>query len=158
MWKICFDIEHYFVSGPPLPPTGYHRQEGHNSDNPRKTPHSATCSDSDLHEDKKLCKICWERPVEITLSPCGHLVLCEPCSRNVTQCPICRKEVVSSLRTYFYGNWMRGIAPTLFVEILCGQIFALLIYFCAPSSKFQNFGSSFCSVSRKYSQRKMREN
>ena len=55
-------------------------------------------------DDTRNCKICMDAAVEVTFVPCGHLVVCQSCSHGLSMCPICRKDVTESLRTYFYGN------------------------------------------------------
>ncbi|XP_077976844.1 baculoviral IAP repeat-containing protein 7-like [Glandiceps talaboti] len=50
--------------------------------------------------DQKTCKVCMDREVNMLFQPCGHLVTCEVCSAALRQCPICRKTIRSSIRTY----------------------------------------------------------
>mmetsp|Transcript_19615 Transcript_19615/g.27378 ORF Transcript_19615/g.27378 Transcript_19615/m.27378 type:complete len:533 (-) Transcript_19615:20-1618(-) len=40
-------------------------------------------------DDKELCKICYEREMNCTLVPCGHMV-CMQCSGRIKRCPHCR--------------------------------------------------------------------
>ncbi|XP_053404765.1 uncharacterized protein LOC123553796 isoform X2 [Mercenaria mercenaria] len=51
-------------------------------------------------KDQRLCKICMELDIEITFTPCGHFISCEPCGKPLKQCPICRQSVKSYLKTY----------------------------------------------------------
>lgn len=51
-------------------------------------------------KDKILCKVCMERDVEITFIPCGHLCVCEKCSRHVKKCPMCRNHIRGLVKTY----------------------------------------------------------
>ena len=50
------------------------------------------------------CKICEDNPVTITFVPCGHLVVCESCALGLLMCPMCRKGIRKTIRTFFYGN------------------------------------------------------
>ena len=50
------------------------------------------------------CKICEDNPVTITFVPCGHLVVCESCALGLLMCPMCRKGIDKTIRTFFYGN------------------------------------------------------
>lgn len=52
------------------------------------------------NDDRTLCKICLDREVEVTFLPCGHLVCCAECSKHVQQCPVCRRIVKASMRTF----------------------------------------------------------
>ena len=42
-------------------------------------------------EDSRLCVICLDRPRQVALQPCSHLVACETCSPRLTRCPICQE-------------------------------------------------------------------
>lgn len=50
------------------------------------------------------CKICYERPIGVTLFPCRHTLLCEPCAqRQVIEkkgCPICRAPICYAGKIY----------------------------------------------------------
>lgn len=46
------------------------------------------------------CVICLTRPAIMAVDPCGHLSMCEMCSRRVWQCPMCRSPIVKTLRVY----------------------------------------------------------
>jgi len=52
----------------------------------------------------RFCKICEENPVTITFVPCGHLVVCESCALGLLMCPMCRKGISKTIRTFFFGN------------------------------------------------------
>jgi len=54
--------------------------------------------------DRQSCKICMDNDVEVTFVPCGHLVVCESCALGMKLCPICRLEIVNTVRTYYFGN------------------------------------------------------
>ena len=44
-----------------------------------------------------LCTMCYENPIQVNLSPCGHRCLCSECYKrekeNLEKCPICNKEI-----------------------------------------------------------------
>ena len=46
-----------------------------------------------------LCKICCEKSLNITFS-CGHLYMCEDCSKRTSNCPICKKKLESPLKIF----------------------------------------------------------
>ncbi|KAK3283237.1 hypothetical protein CYMTET_9058 [Cymbomonas tetramitiformis] len=45
------------------------------------------------------CPICLDRERNTVLIPCGHLT-CTLCSHQITQCPICRKDIHRSTHVY----------------------------------------------------------
>ncbi|KAL4232792.1 E3 ubiquitin-protein ligase mib2 [Mactra antiquata] len=51
-------------------------------------------------KDMQTCKICMEREVNTTLLPCGHLVSCEECAKKLKECPICKKKIVGTIKTF----------------------------------------------------------
>ncbi|XP_055959448.1 baculoviral IAP repeat-containing protein 7-B-like isoform X2 [Patella vulgata] len=51
-------------------------------------------------KERRICKICMDAQSNIVLLPCGHLVACELCAPALTKCPLCRKAVRGSLKTY----------------------------------------------------------
>jgi hypothetical protein len=47
------------------------------------------------------CKICFERPIDMVILPCGHLVVCANCADTVKDlCPLCRQPITSVVKTY----------------------------------------------------------
>ncbi|KAL4719678.1 hypothetical protein ACJJTC_002999 [Scirpophaga incertulas] len=53
---------------------------------------------ADLEEIEKVlyletatkCMVCEEQPRAVTLAPCNHYVLCEPCAATASECPYCQ--------------------------------------------------------------------
>lgn len=39
------------------------------------------------------CAICFERPQDTRLEPCGHTDFCRPCVEGLQICPLCRKPI-----------------------------------------------------------------
>ncbi|ACI28829.1 agip128 [Agrotis ipsilon multiple nucleopolyhedrovirus] len=54
------------------------------------------------HDDKLLCKICFENTRNVCFMPCGHVVCCRNCSMSVDRCPLCRDEF-KSIQKLFYA-------------------------------------------------------
>lgn len=52
-------------------------------------------------ESERLCRICWDGDAEAAFYDCGHVVACLPCAREVQNCPVCRRRVLSSMKLYY---------------------------------------------------------
>ena len=52
------------------------------------------------NEEQKLCKICMDDVICMVFFPCGHLISCTNCASSLKICPICRKLIEGSLKTY----------------------------------------------------------
>ncbi|NXC29572.1 BIR7B protein, partial [Campylorhamphus procurvoides] len=51
-------------------------------------------------QEEKMCKVCLDRDVSVVFVPCGHLVACRQCARNLRLCPICRAVIQERVRTF----------------------------------------------------------
>ncbi|KXS13956.1 hypothetical protein M427DRAFT_57967 [Gonapodya prolifera JEL478] len=51
------------------------------------------------------CVVCFDRPKQAVLVPCGHIALCTLCATNLhykrEKCPICRKYINQVVRTFY---------------------------------------------------------
>ena len=47
------------------------------------------------------CKICLVQDIEVVFLPCGHQLSCIRCAKQFNTCPVCRRVITSTLRTYF---------------------------------------------------------
>lgn len=52
-------------------------------------------------EAERLCRICWDGEAEAAFYDCGHVVACLTCAREVQNCPVCRKRVLSAMKLYY---------------------------------------------------------
>lgn len=46
------------------------------------------------------CVVCMDAPLQVVLIPCGHLCVCENCSRQIFVCPMCRRNVDDVVKVY----------------------------------------------------------
>ena len=51
-------------------------------------------------EMKKLCSVCLENEKCILLMPCNHVCLCEPCSGQLNDCPVCLTKTTNKVKIY----------------------------------------------------------
>jgi len=56
--------------------------------------------DKPCDKDARLCKICYSREVRIVFMPCGHLLACAECAKNMKICGVCRKNVELTVQVY----------------------------------------------------------
>ena len=64
--------------------------------NPLQLPPSMALNNAD-----NTCVICMDAPLEVVLIPCGHMCICESCSRQIVVCPMCRKTVEDTVKVFF---------------------------------------------------------
>jgi hypothetical protein len=66
-------------------------------------PESLESQTSDLSptENRLLCKICLDREIGVVFLPCGHQLACTQCAACISDCPICRKIIRGTVRTFF---------------------------------------------------------
>ncbi|KAJ4909721.1 Transmembrane Fragile-X-F-associated protein [Raphanus sativus] len=51
-------------------------------------------------QEKNLCKVCFQDPVNVVLFPCRHYVLCSTCCKKCTTCPMCRVLIKHRVPVY----------------------------------------------------------
>jgi len=51
-------------------------------------------------QEQKLCKICMDAEINTVFLPCGHLVACLTCTKDIKQCPVCRQEIAQTVRIF----------------------------------------------------------
>ena len=51
-------------------------------------------------DESLMCKICMEREINCVLLECGHMISCIDCSKQFSDCPICRRNVIRRVRTF----------------------------------------------------------
>lgn len=44
-------------------------------------------------EGESTCVICLENKVNVTITDCKHACMCSGCSKEITECPMCRKKI-----------------------------------------------------------------
>ena len=51
--------------------------------------------------EKERCVVCFGRTKrEHLLVPCGHTQICHECSKKVTKCPLCQKDIANVIKIY----------------------------------------------------------
>jgi len=53
--------------------------------------------------EQEQCIICYDRRIDAVLLECGHLAVCVTCTKNLRECPICRR-LVSRVVQIFHVN------------------------------------------------------
>ncbi|EFN70605.1 Apoptosis inhibitor IAP [Camponotus floridanus] len=59
----------------------------------------ASC-DKPVDKDARMCKICYSRELRMVFMPCGHLLACAECAKNMKICGVCRKPVKITVQAY----------------------------------------------------------
>lgn len=77
----------------------YHTYPSTESSTP-STPSDETFHSLNIDEDDKICIICFDKPKEYAIIPCGHLCTCAGCSEKLRNCPVCRRPKQSVIRIY----------------------------------------------------------
>ncbi|KAK3415729.1 E3 ubiquitin-protein ligase SP1 [Eucalyptus grandis] len=47
-----------------------------------------------------LCVICLEQEYNSVFVPCGHMCCCTTCSLQLTNCPLCRRQIEQAVKTF----------------------------------------------------------
>lgn len=53
---------------------------------------------------ESLCRVCYDRPINVVLVPCGHFDVCASCAERCKDCPICRRPIRGTVRILKYSN------------------------------------------------------
>jgi hypothetical protein len=61
-----------------------------------KFTYSGTITD----QDKNLCRICYDQPINCAFYDCGHTAVCRQCAENCKECPMCRRQIMARLQLY----------------------------------------------------------
>ncbi|KAK6987141.1 Baculoviral IAP repeat-containing protein 7-B [Biomphalaria glabrata] len=51
-------------------------------------------------KDQLLCKMCHKSEIKDVFLPCGELYACSDCSKLVTHCPSCKKQILATVTVY----------------------------------------------------------
>jgi hypothetical protein len=57
-------------------------------------------NEKDVENPKNECTICLCRETKVLLSPCNHLCVCYKCSKDLKECPKCRRSIVNKVKVY----------------------------------------------------------
>eukprot|EP00002_Diphylleia_rotans_P035037 TRINITY_DN7596_c0_g1_i2.p1 TRINITY_DN7596_c0_g1~~TRINITY_DN7596_c0_g1_i2.p1 ORF type:complete len:258 (+),score=58.08 TRINITY_DN7596_c0_g1_i2:725-1498(+) len=77
---------------PTTPPSALSAAHGSNDGElaAREEDHDEQNDDSPFAKD---CRICWDGRASEIFLPCGHVIACFQCSRRISECPLCRKQI-----------------------------------------------------------------
>lgn len=53
------------------------------------------------HTVNLTCQVCFLEKSNIVFNPCGHLFSCSLCSSELTNCAICRQEIIQKILVYY---------------------------------------------------------
>lgn len=65
---------------------------------PEDVPSAPSLSEIDKHNMVAECVVCLDRQCDIVFVPCGHMCCCSVCSSSLTECPMCRSNIIQKLR------------------------------------------------------------
>nr|CAD7399306.1 unnamed protein product [Timema cristinae] len=51
-------------------------------------------------KDARQCKICMDKDATVVFLPCAHLITCTTCAPSLNNCPMCRKNIRGTVRTF----------------------------------------------------------
>jgi hypothetical protein len=51
-------------------------------------------------KEQRTCKICMDKEVGVVFLPCGHLCCCVNCAPALKDCPVCRRSIQGTVRTF----------------------------------------------------------
>merc|ERR1719350_967191 len=51
-------------------------------------------------KEQRTCKICMDKEVGVVFLPCGHLCCCVNCAPALKDCPVCRRNIQGTVRTF----------------------------------------------------------
>jgi len=51
-------------------------------------------------KEQRTCKICMDGEVGVVFLPCGHLCCCVNCAPALKDCPVCRRKIQGTVRTF----------------------------------------------------------
>ncbi|CAL1547289.1 unnamed protein product [Lymnaea stagnalis] len=52
-------------------------------------------------EEQLKCKVCYKSQIKDLFLPCGELYACSDCSKLLTHCPSCNKQILATVATFF---------------------------------------------------------
>ena len=49
-------------------------------------------------KQSRTCKICMDKEISMVFLPCLHMVACEECTLTLNNCPVCRRDIIYSIK------------------------------------------------------------
>uniref|UniRef100_A0A7G3AFX6 Putative death-associated inhibitor of apoptosis 1 isoform x2 n=2 Tax=Lutzomyia longipalpis TaxID=7200 RepID=A0A7G3AFX6_LUTLO len=60
--------------------------------------HELTSQDCNEIPQNEVCSVCYMRRRTIVCVPCGHFLMCEPCSESLSKCPYCGRTLSKKIQ------------------------------------------------------------
>jgi len=61
---------------------------------------AAAAAPTKVENDRFICKICYDKEINVLFEPCNHTAACNVCASKLSQCPVCRTSIRKLTKFY----------------------------------------------------------